>query len=70
MSKGGGFFVGMATFALTEIGTGLAVFRWGGGGTNDMIALPVIVVCLFASPLCSIASVVAGSYYNSSRIED
>jgi hypothetical protein len=56
------FLIGIATFALTEIGIGLASFRWAGGYENDFVWVPIIVFCVVASPFCFMAGVMAGLF--------
>jgi hypothetical protein len=62
MIRGVGFLVGIATFALTEMGVGLASFRMAGGYDNDMVWVAVAIFCALASPFCLIAAVVAGLF--------
>jgi hypothetical protein len=57
-----GVTVGIATFALIEIGIGLASFRMAGGYDNDMVWAAVIIFCTLASPFCLIAAVMAGLF--------
>jgi hypothetical protein len=58
---GVGFLVGIATFALTEIGVGFATFKWVGGYDNDMVFAAVAILSVCLSPFCLIAAVVAGT---------